>query len=140
MAVGGGLGYAPIVPGTVASLPVAALVWWLAPRDLALLAGAALIGVVGIWAAGREEHRLGETDPSEIVVDEVAGMLIACAGHPRTLPWVVGAFLVFRAFDIGKPFGIRQLQELPGGLGVMADDVLAGVYTSVLGHLLRLFL
>jgi phosphatidylglycerophosphatase A len=123
----------------VASLPAAALVWWLAPRDLALLAGAALIAVAGIWAAGRTEDRLGETDPSEIVVHEVAGMLIACAGHPRTVPWVLGAFLVFRAFDIGMPLGIRQLPELPGGLGVVADDMLAGVYRSLLGHLLRLF-
>jgi phosphatidylglycerophosphatase A len=92
--------------------------------------------LVGIWAAGREEDRLGEKDPSVIVVDEVAGMLIACAGQPRRLPWVLGAFLAFRVFDVGKPFGIQKLQALPGGLGIVADDVLAGVYAGLCGYLL----
>ena len=65
-------------------------------------------------------------------------MLIACVGNPRTLPWVLGLFLAFRVFDVGKPLGINQLQSLPGGFGIVADDLLAGVYVSLLGQLRHL--
>jgi phosphatidylglycerophosphatase A len=103
-----------------------------------LIGATAAVSAIGIWAAGREEHRVGTKDPSEIVVDEVAGMLLACYGHPRTLSWVLGLFLAFRVFDVVKPFGIDRLQALPGGFGVVVDDLLAGVYVSLLGHLRHL--
>lgn len=138
IATAGGLGHAPVAPGTVASLPVALAVWALAPGDVALLGAALAVTVAGVWAATREETRLGEHDPGSIVIDEVAGMLVACCGHPRTLPWVLGLFLLFRVFDIWKPLGINQLQALPAGLGVMADDLLAGAYASLLGQLRHL--
>jgi len=131
----GGLGYVPFAPGTVTSLPIALAVWWLQPGDTALLGATAVVSVVGIWSAGREEERVGVKDPRAIVIDEVAGMLIACCGHPRTLPWVLGLFLAFRVFDVLKPFGIDRLQALPGGFGVVADDLLAGVYANLLGQL-----
>lgn len=134
----GGLGYTPFAPGTVTSLPVALAVWWFRPGDAALLGATAVVSAIGIWAAGREEARVGSKDPRAIVIDEVAGMLIACYGHPRTLPWVLGLFLAFRVFDVVKPLGIAKLQDLPGGLGVVADDLLAGVYVSLLGQLRRL--
>ena len=134
----GGLGYAPFAPGTVASLPVALAVWWFRPGDMVLLWVTGVITAIGIWAAGREEARVGTKDPREIVIDEVAGMLIACYGHPRTLPWVLGLFVAFRVFDVLKPFGIDKLQALPGGFGVVADDLLAGIYVSLLGQLRRL--
>jgi phosphatidylglycerophosphatase A len=138
IATAGGLGYAPVAPGTVTSLPIALAVWWLRPGDVALLGATAVVAGLGIWAAGREEARVGTKDPRAIVIDEVAGMLIACCGHPRTLPWVLGLFLVFRAFDVLKPLGINRLQTLPGGLGVVVDDLLAGVYASLLGQLRHL--
>jgi len=94
--------------------------------------------VVGTWAAGREEERLGAHDPRAIVIDEVAGMLISCCANPRTLPWILGLFVAFRAFDVLKPLGINKLQALPGGIGIMADDVLAGIYVSLLGQLRHL--
>ena len=125
----------PFAPGTVTSLPIALAVWWFQPGDTALLGITAVVSVVGVWAAGREEERAGVKDPRTIVIDEVAGMLIACCGHPRTLPWVLGLFLAFRVFDVLKPFGIDRLQALPGGLGVVADDLLAGVYANLLGQL-----
>jgi phosphatidylglycerophosphatase A len=134
----GGLGYASFAPGTVTSLPVALAVWWLRPGDVALLGATAVVSVIGIWAAGREEARIGTRDPRAIVIDEVAGMLIACCGHPRTLPWVLGLCLAFRVFDILKPLGISKLQDLPGGLGVVADDLLAGIYVSLLAQLRHL--
>lgn len=138
IATAGGLGYVPAIPGTVACVPVAVAVWWLAPGDAALLVATAVVSVVGIWAAGREERRLGVKDPKAIVIDEVAGMLIACCGHPRTAPWVIGLFLAFRFFDVLKPLGINRLQDLHGGVGVVADDLLAGIYASLLGHLRHL--
>jgi phosphatidylglycerophosphatase A len=103
-----------------------------------LLVATAIVSIVGIWAAGREESRLGKKDPTAIVIDEVAGMLIACCGNPRTLPWVLGLFLAFRVFDVVKPLGINKLQDLPGGVGVVADDLLAGIYVSLLGQLRHL--
>jgi phosphatidylglycerophosphatase A len=134
----GGLGYVPVAPGTAASLPVALAVWWFQPSELALLAATIAVTIVGIWAAGREEARVGSKDPGAIVVDEVAGMLIACCGNPRTLPWVLGLCFAFRVFDVLKPLGINRLQGLPGGLGVVLDDLLAGVYVSLLGQLRHL--
>jgi phosphatidylglycerophosphatase A len=133
----GGLGYAP-VSGTVTSLPVALAVWLFRPTDAVLLAVTAVLSVVGIWAAGREEARLSAKDPSVIVIDEVVGMLIACCGHPRTLAWVLVLFVGFRIFDVVKPLGINRLQSLPGGYGVVMDDLLAGVYVSLLGQLRHL--
>ena len=139
IATAGGLGYAPVASGTVASLPVALAVWWVAPGDWALLGATVVVTVVGIWAAGREEERIRAKDPGVIVIDEVAGMLLACCGHPRTLLWVLGLFLAFRVFDVVKPLGIGKLQALSGGLGVVADDLLAGLYANLLGQLRHLF-
>jgi phosphatidylglycerophosphatase A len=96
------------------------------------------VTVVGIWAAGREEARTGVKDPRVIVIDEVAGMLLACAGHPRTWPWALGLFLAFRFFDVVKPLGIARLQALPGGVGVVVDDLAAGLCACLLGHLRHL--
>jgi len=138
IATAGGLGYAPVAPGTVASLPPALAVWWLAPSELALLSAATLVTLVGIWASDREARRLGQKDPRCIVIDEVAGMLVACCWNPRGWPWVLALFLLFRVFDVWKPLGINQLQALPGGLGVVVDDVLAGVYASLLGQVRHL--
>jgi phosphatidylglycerophosphatase A len=137
IATAGGLGYAP-VSGTATSVPVALAVWLIQPSDGMLLAVTVVLSVIGIWAAGREEARLGAKDPSVIVIDEVVGMLIACCGNPRTLPWVLALFVGFRIFDVVKPLGINRLQSLPGGYGVVVDDLLAGIYVSLLGQLRHL--
>lgn len=132
----GGLGYAPIAPGTVASLPVALAVWALVPTAPGLIGAAIIVTVVGIWAAGREEAYLGRHDPTCLVVDEAAGMLVALVALPLGLGWVLAAFVLFRVMDVWKPFPIDGLQRLPGGYGVVLDDVLAGVYANVLLQLL----
>jgi phosphatidylglycerophosphatase A len=134
----GGLGYAPI-PGTVTSLPIALAVWLLAPGDVLLLVTAAGVTALGIWAAGREEARAGVHDPSSIVVDEVAGMLVALVGHPRTWAWALALFFLFRLFDVWKPLGIRPLQALPGGFGIVVDDLVAGLYASLVAQVRHLF-
>src|SRR5262249_27137139 len=138
IATSGGRGYGPVARGTAASPPIALVVWWLAPADLTLLGVTAVVSVIGIWAAGREEARVGTKDPETIVVDEVAGMLIACIGQPSPLAWELGLVLAFRAFALLKPLGINRLQALPGGWGVVVDDLLAGVYVSLLGQLRHL--
>jgi phosphatidylglycerophosphatase A len=135
----GGLGYAPVVPGTVASLPVALLAWLLAPGGPWLAAAALVVSAAGIWAAGREEARLGVHDPGSIVVDEAAGMLVALVGHPASLSWVLALFLLFRVMDVWKPFPIHRLQSLPGGWGVVCDDLLAGLYANLLLQVPRWF-
>jgi len=90
------------------------------------------ICLAGIWASGRTIPIFGKSDPSEAVVDEVMGQLITFAFIPFGLAWpfILGGFLLFRLFDIWKPFPIRTLEVLPGGLGICADDIVAGVYAG----------
>ena len=99
-----------------------------------------LVFAGGVWAAGVMETATGSHDPSEIVIDEVAGMWIALIGIPITWPGMVAAFLLFRLFDIWKPGPIDRLQNLPGGWGVMMDDVAAGALAGGLVLLLGLVL
>ncbi|MDT7806447.1 MAG: phosphatidylglycerophosphatase [Acidobacteriota bacterium] len=103
-----------------------------------MLAAILLVSLVGTWAATRAEKLLGKKDPGAVVVDEVAGQLIAFL----FVPWlagrwaVVAGFLAFRLFDIWKPYPVRRLEGLGGGLGIMADDMLAGFYAAALMSLL----
>ena len=89
--------------------------------------------LVGIWASGRTIPIFGKSDPSQAVVDEVMGQLITFAFVPFGLAWpfIVAGFLLFRLFDIWKPYPIRTLEVLPGGLGICADDIVAGVYAGI---------
>lgn len=138
IATGFGIGWLPLAPATWASLVVAFLLYYSARLEDGIFAG--VIGgviVVGIWAAGEAEKTLGH-DAHAIVIDEVAGMLIAVWAIPLgTRPWaVLGiAFVLFRIIDVWKPFPIRQSQRLPGGLGVMVDDILAAALANVLTRL-----
>ena len=90
-----------------------------------------MIGV-GLWASHRVEAALERKDPGLIVIDEVAGMMVAVLLVPRTPAVLLCAFLLFRLFDIWKPFPAREAQALRGGVGVMVDDLIAGVYALVL--------
>jgi phosphatidylglycerophosphatase A len=135
VATAGGLGYAPVAPGTVTSLVVAVVVWALAPGLPALLGATAVVTAIGIWASSREEARVGVHDPSIIVIDEVAGMLVALIAAPPGPGWVLLLFFLFRVFDVWKPYPIDRLQALPGGWGIVVDDLLAGVYASLVGRL-----
>ena len=88
----------------------------------------------GIWAANKLETYWGE-DPSRVVVDEMVGVWIPLLAVPNDDRWfwyVIAAFALFRIFDIAKPLGIRRMESLKGGVGVMMDDVLAGVYSFIL--------
>jgi phosphatidylglycerophosphatase A len=112
---------------------VAAVGLWLIPFSrVGLLAALAAVVVVGIWASQRVEAVLGRKDPGVIVIDEVAGMMVAVLLLPRTPGVLLCAFLLFRLFDIWKPFPADEAQALRGGFGVMVDDLIAGVYALVL--------
>jgi phosphatidylglycerophosphatase A len=112
---------------------VTAIGLWLIPFSApALIATLCAVVVVGVWAGSRVERALGVKDPGVVVIDEVAGMLLSVLFLPRSVAVLVTAFLLFRLFDIWKPFPARESQVLAGGIGVMADDLIAGVYALVL--------
>jgi len=108
---------------------------------LLLVVGAAAVAVyvVGVWAAGETERFLGRTDPGDIVVDEVVGQMVTLLARPEApWKWLVAGFVLFRIFDVIKPFPARRAEHLPGGWGVMTDDVFAGLYSLVALALLGL--
>jgi len=95
-----------------------------------VLAGAAfLLFAVGVWAAGEAEKFFGRTDPGAVVIDEVVGQMITFLLLPHaTWKWLLAGFVLFRVFDVIKPFPARQAEQLPRGWGIMIDDVAAGLY------------
>ena len=112
---------------------MAAVGLWLIPfSQFGYCSALAVVVVVGIWASHRVEEVLGRKDPGVIVIDEVAGMMVAVLLLPRTPRVLLCAFLLFRLFDIWKPFPAREAQALRGGVGVVVDDLIAGVYALVL--------
>ena len=132
MGTGIGIGLAPFAPATWASL-VAVLIYGFSPLDQDSIGFFLLCGIgflVGIWAC---QTLITETnhDPKRAVWDEFAGMWITCLFLPKTFVWLTLAFVVFRILDIWKPWPIRKFEALPGGLGIMADDVAAGVVGAV---------
>lgn len=135
---GFGSGFSPVAPGTAGAL-LAFAVWYVLSF---LVSASALLWlmvllvlaftVVGVWAANRLEQAWGE-DPSCVVVDEMVGCWITLLAAPAGHLWYgLAAFGLFRLFDIWKPLGIRRMENLPGGIGVMMDDVLSGVYGFII--------
>lgn len=124
----------PIAPGTAGSAATALLLWLVPVSPLGRGVACVIVTVAGVGAAGRVERLRGEKDPGIIVIDEVAGMILSVLMLPLTPAVLLGAFLLFRLFDVVKPFPADRAQALPGGFGVMADDLIAGAY--VLGILL----
>ena len=132
-----GSGLAPVAPATAGSLAYAVLWWalwtWCGAIPLWVqLAALAAVVVTGIWAGGRLEREYG-ADPRRCVIDEVAGMQVTYLGlSAGPLGWLAG-FFWFRLFDIVKPFGVRRLERLGGGggVGIMADDLGAGVLAAL---------
>lgn len=157
-----GVGYFPIAPGTLGALVGVGLyltIWsgldqLLTSRALAnrlttvhvftplmafMLLVILVVTLIGIWAASRTEKVQQKKDPSIVVIDEVAGQMIALLSGPfwiQTWWSILTAFILFRLFDIWKPYPVRRLEGLESGLGIMADDVLAGVYALIVNSLL----
>ena len=136
-ATGAGSGYSPVAPGTAGSV-VGVLLW--APLALLQPAGyaLALLGVtaLAIWSAGEAERIFGRHDDQRITIDEVAGVLVALAFLPARPEVAVTGFVLFRIFDIWKPPPARRFEALPGGTGVVADDLVAGLYANGVGQLI----
>lgn len=143
-----GLGYMPKAPGTWGSLAGVAI-YGLTLRCLPLAGGppspsgtlwlgsaaaiAIALAAVGVWSADRVAKFTGKKDPQFVVIDEVSGQHLAYALSLAPLNWkyLLLGFILFRAFDIWKPFPARQAESLPGGLGIMADDWAAGLYAAL---------
>jgi phosphatidylglycerophosphatase A len=132
------IGYMHPGPGTWAS-GATVLLWWLAAQAIApgwqvpVAALAALaITLIGIPPSTVVERESGTEDPGFVVIDEVAGQMIALIGAPLSWKYLIAGFILFRSFDIAKPFPLRRLEKLPAGLGIMMDDVGAGLYALVL--------
>lgn len=126
-----GCGLSPIAPGTVGT--VGALPLWFALRGggpWAFALAALVVTAVGVWAGGVVARTSGLEDPQVVVIDEVAGVLVAFAAAPPTALGFVCAFALFRLFDVTKPFPARAAERLPSGLGIMADDVVAGLQAA----------
>jgi phosphatidylglycerophosphatase A len=149
IATAGGAGYFPIAPGTAGSAVGVLMVVGLGLLGLPRVWSSVLVGVValllsavGVWAAGEAEIFFGRNDPGQVVIDEVVGQMLTFLLMPHaTWKWLLGGFLLFRAFDIIKPFPARQAERFPRGWGIMMDDVIAGLYSlavlSVLGIVIR---
>ncbi len=131
-------GYSPVAPGTAgsaAALLLYALLRW-SGSPAAMIVALVAVAVVGTWSASVAERYFGRTDPGQIVIDEVLGMLMTLAFVPLTWTGVVIGFFVFRALDIVKPLGARAAEDLHGGVGVMADDAICGVYGNIIMQIL----
>ena len=133
-----GLGFAPFAPGTVGSAACLAL-WMVLPRtDGWLWLAIIVVAVFGTWAAGVAERRYQARDPGVVVIDEVLGMLITLFAIRPGWRLALAGFVLFRLFDVIKPYPINRLERLPGGLGIMADDAMAAIYANIGLRLLML--
>lgn len=144
IATGFGTGLSPVAPGTVGSLAAAAL-YYFSPLDAELVtklpsghsvpAPAILIIAASYFVGVCATEKLAspeDPDPGRVVWDEFVGMWVTCLFLPKDVAWLAVAFVAFRLLDVIKPFPIRRLERFPGGWGIMADDLLAGVYGAVL--------
>jgi phosphatidylglycerophosphatase A len=135
-----GTGFSPFAPGTVGALLAVIFYYFLIPAEpvtLALIIGA--ISIIGIWAATETEKQYGH-DASAINIDEVVGMLITLFALEKTFFNIIAGFILFRFFDIVKPWLINRAQLLPRGWGVMLDDVAAGIFSCLILHAIHFFL
>jgi len=136
-----GSGFTPAAPGTAGSI-LGILIFWFIPLGTALqIFITAVILIIGVWSSGFVEKEKGK-DPQIVVIDEVAGQWTALLFIPKEINWFIAAFLLFRLFDIAKPFPINRSQNLGGGWGIMIDDIIAGIYANVIlqiGLLLGIF-
>jgi phosphatidylglycerophosphatase A len=140
-----GIGFLKLAPGTWGSL--ATVILWatatplipVANRSSATITVAVIVTLIGIPAATRVSRAFGLKDPQFIVIDEVAGQLATLIGVPLAWKTFLAGFILFRVFDIWKPFPIRRLERLPEGSGIVVDDLGAGIYALAVMHLLLHF-
>src|SRR5262245_25099217 len=131
LATSAGVGYIRFAPGTFGSL-VGLLLWWLVPATVSVqLTLIAAIFIAGAWSGSVAERHFETIDPSPVVIDEVLGMLVTLFLNPVGWVGALLGFLLFRLSDIVKPFPANRLEQLHGGIGVMADDLMAAIYANL---------
>lgn len=141
LATGFGAGYVPRAPGTAGSA-VGVLLFLILSHlsPAAYLAATAAVTLAAIWIAAASEKAFGTKDPPQIVIDEIAGQLIALALLPPDWRYVLAGFALFRFFDIVKPWPANKInRDMPGGAGIVLDDVVAGVYANAVAQCARIF-
>ena len=126
-----GIGYCPIAPGTAGTAAGVLLAFVLAPSPVWYVVVSVLLIVIGIASSSYLEKILGQKDPGIIVIDEVAGIMLSLACLPLTPTMMISGFFLFRAFDMFKIYPINKLEALPGGWGIVLDDLMAGLYTNI---------
>jgi phosphatidylglycerophosphatase A len=138
MATGFGAGYAPIAPGTVGTLAAIPIFLFLStiPSPVYEVTLVTFF-FFSCWVSEQAGHVWLKKDDQRIVIDEIMGFFVAALWIPKTLPFVLAAFFLFRFFDILKPPPIRWVESLRGGFGVVLDDVLAGIYANIVLHLIH---
>ncbi len=135
----GFIGYLPIAPGTWGTGAALIFMALIPLSETALMFLIASLIIIGTIAAGTAERIIGETDSGHIIIDEFVGFLVSVAYIPHTYGYLVSAFLLFRVFDILKPFPIRQIERaIKGGAGIVADDILAGIFTNAVLQLWKM--
>lgn len=126
------IGYIPVAPGTFGTLAAFALYMLLKPSISAQAAILLLLIPAGFFSCDLAERVLKEKDSSHIVIDEFCGYFFSVLLVPFSLGYALAAFFLFRFFDILKPFPIRKMESLKGGAGIMADDIMAGLYANII--------
>ena len=132
----GYIGYAPVAPGTFGSAAGLAVFAVVRSSGSPVVEAVTIVVLflIGVWSGTEAEHHFGGIDPAPVVMDEVVGMLITLAFIPVTWTGALVGFLVFRVFDVFKPWPAARFERLPGGLGVMADDGMAALYSNLVMH------
>lgn len=125
-------GYFPFIPGTFASAVGLFCIYLIKDNPFIYAAVLFLVTITGFWAAGKAESLFKKKDDSRIVIDEIAGILLAFAFLPYDTKIAAMGFLLFRLLDTLKPYPLNQLQNRKGSLGVMSDDIIAGIYTNII--------
>lgn len=135
----GGLGYFPLFPGTIGSLLGLFLYYPLRHLSLPIyLVFLVLLFAIGVYSSSLSESFFQKKDSGHIIIDEIHAMFVILYFIPQTLTWWIAAFIVFRFFDIKKPYPIRRFEHLPAGWGVMVDDFIAALYGLAILHLIKL--
>lgn len=132
-ATGLGAGYSPVAPGTMGAVVGLGLYWLLSPLpDIVYVPTIIAFIFLAVWVSARACVIFGEEDPSRVTIDEIAGILVTFAFHSFSWMALIIGFVLFRIFDIAKPFPVRWAErKFPGGWGVVMDDVMAGIYANV---------
>jgi phosphatidylglycerophosphatase A len=126
-----GVGYVPVAPGTFGSA-AGLVLWFVLPHTLLVdVTTIVVLFVAGSWSGTVAERHFGATDPGQVVIDEVMGMIITLFLNPVGWPGAIAGFVLFRLADVIKPYPANRLESLPGGVGVMADDAMAAIYANL---------